>query len=639
MSRSASDAQAETDADWGLARNQLFGMIMEGRSFSGRERNCCFLNLEGERFATISAVSGLDFDDDARAVGLTDWDQDGRLDMWISNRNAPRLRFMKNVAPANHHFLALRLTGNGTTTNRDAIGARVTVEYVDSADGQGQRAHKSLRAGEGFMSQSSKWLHFGLAKADTIQKIIVRWPAGQTEEFTGAKINQRFQLVQGSGVAKLNPPVATSRSIEPAEQTIPVQSMNARIFLESRVKMPTVEFSTPNGPAQQESFDTGKPTLVNVWASWCSPCLIEMKELAEKKQELENVGIQVLSLSVDQLSDPPTSKSDVAGVVQGLEYPYVWGFIDQAQMTQFQEMQNLFFFLRQPLPLPTSFLVDRSGRLAAIYKGPVTVEQIVHDVQVSPKSAVDVSNLVAQLPGRSIDHPIVHAVAKRSDALTRHRIASWLEESGKNAEAIEHFQELAHAHSDWELPHRTVAKLLLDQNRINDAGVYAEKALQLNPKSSDAHNSMGLIYSRAGNLESAESHFKQAIRLDRDSPGAFNNLGIASAMQGKLDIAEKCFAKAVELDPDFAQAHINLGNVYAGTKQSEKAKKHYEIAIQLDPQNIEPYNNLGTMYGRLGELQKAIECYQASLRIDPDNPATQRNLSKAMELLNSKTNR
>ena len=75
-------------------------MMKGGRSFSANERNCCFLNMGAApaaagRFANISAVSGLDYPDDGRAVALVDWDQDGDLDMWISNRNAPRLRLMR----------------------------------------------------------------------------------------------------------------------------------------------------------------------------------------------------------------------------------------------------------------------------------------------------------------------------------------------------------------------------------------------------------------------------------------------------------------------------------------------------------------------------------------------------------------
>ena len=101
-------------------------LVREGRSWSGNERNCCFLNIGGVRMADVSAVSGLDFADDGRGVALTDWDQDGDLDILTTNRGAPRLRFLQNNLGNRNNYVALRLVG--TTCNRDAIGARATVE-------------------------------------------------------------------------------------------------------------------------------------------------------------------------------------------------------------------------------------------------------------------------------------------------------------------------------------------------------------------------------------------------------------------------------------------------------------------------------------------------------------------------------
>ena len=111
-------------------------MMLSGRSFSGRERNCCFLNTGQPRFANISAVSGCDFPDDARAVAVVDWDTDGLLDLWVLNRNAPRLRFLRNTAPRLHPYLSIGLRGNGTNTNRDGIGARVEVVCPDHSPGR-----------------------------------------------------------------------------------------------------------------------------------------------------------------------------------------------------------------------------------------------------------------------------------------------------------------------------------------------------------------------------------------------------------------------------------------------------------------------------------------------------------------------
>ena len=57
---------------------------------------------------------------------LADWDFDGDLDLWITNRTAPRVRFLRNnLKSGSKSCSAIKLQGNGKSTNRDAIGARV----------------------------------------------------------------------------------------------------------------------------------------------------------------------------------------------------------------------------------------------------------------------------------------------------------------------------------------------------------------------------------------------------------------------------------------------------------------------------------------------------------------------------------
>ena len=111
----------------------------------------------------------MSFLDDARAHALVDWDYDGDLDIWSTNRTAPRLRFLRNDANGDQHFLALRLRGR--QCNRDAIGARVEVVLPN---GPGAKPLvRSLRAGEGFLAQSTKWLHFGLGRTSTIDSVVI----------------------------------------------------------------------------------------------------------------------------------------------------------------------------------------------------------------------------------------------------------------------------------------------------------------------------------------------------------------------------------------------------------------------------------------------------------------------------------
>ena len=168
-------------------------LVQAGGSHSGHERNRAFLNTTEGRFADVSAISGLDFADDARAVAPVDWDHDGDLDLWLSNRTGPQVRLLRNDAANGTSSIALRLVGR--SVNRDAIGSRVELFTAGSATPR----VRLLSAGNGFLAQGSKWVHFGLGDATEIDRVIVHWPGGEPETFDELRPDHRYRLVQGAG--------------------------------------------------------------------------------------------------------------------------------------------------------------------------------------------------------------------------------------------------------------------------------------------------------------------------------------------------------------------------------------------------------------------------------------------------------
>jgi hypothetical protein len=98
--------------DYADAWNAIRVMVMDqGLSWSGGEKNRLFLNLGDKTFAEFSALSSADSVADGRAVAELDWDDDGRLDLLLKNRTAPRLQFFRNQMPGTGHFLAISLAG------------------------------------------------------------------------------------------------------------------------------------------------------------------------------------------------------------------------------------------------------------------------------------------------------------------------------------------------------------------------------------------------------------------------------------------------------------------------------------------------------------------------------------------------
>ena len=116
------DSKNDTKTANPVPHAQLSRMIEQGRSFSGKEKNCVYLNTgNNDLFTDVSFSSGLDFSDDGRSVASVDWDHDGDLDLFISNRNAPRIRFLKNNLKDSKGSVMIKLKGNGVNSNLDAI--------------------------------------------------------------------------------------------------------------------------------------------------------------------------------------------------------------------------------------------------------------------------------------------------------------------------------------------------------------------------------------------------------------------------------------------------------------------------------------------------------------------------------------
>ena len=124
MSKSpTSNANLDDRAEEYLSNWSALGqMVSRGMSFSGRERNRAFLNLGDGRFADVSSAFGLDAIGDGRGIAVTDWDQDGDVDLWMANRTGPRARLMLNETCPGSGYVAFEL--RGTQCNRDAKCAR-----------------------------------------------------------------------------------------------------------------------------------------------------------------------------------------------------------------------------------------------------------------------------------------------------------------------------------------------------------------------------------------------------------------------------------------------------------------------------------------------------------------------------------
>ncbi len=155
-----------------------------------KSRDQLFENNEG-KFTDVSGSAGPGFALELSTRGgvYADLDNDGDLDLITSN-SRDRALVLENVRANVHAWVNLKL--QGTTSNRDAIGARVTVQVGDKTQ------YKEVRAGSSYQSHYDNRLHFGLGEAETINQITIIWPGGGEQTHKNLNPNH-FYLIKENG--------------------------------------------------------------------------------------------------------------------------------------------------------------------------------------------------------------------------------------------------------------------------------------------------------------------------------------------------------------------------------------------------------------------------------------------------------
>src|SRR4051794_37557425 len=153
-----------------------------------------FRNLGDGRFEELidEAGSGVSSAHTSRGCAFGDFDNDGDMDILVMNMNEPP-SLLRNDVSGGGHWLKVLLVG--TTSNRSAIGARVTARYGTRTQAQEVTAQSS------FYSANDRRLHFGLGTAASAD-LTIRWTNGTPEKVAGVAADQLVVIREGSGIVR-----------------------------------------------------------------------------------------------------------------------------------------------------------------------------------------------------------------------------------------------------------------------------------------------------------------------------------------------------------------------------------------------------------------------------------------------------
>jgi hypothetical protein len=160
-----------------------------------------FRNLGNGKFEDVSAAMGPPFRQPmvARGAAYADFDNDGDLDLVLTTSNGPA-RLLRNDNGNRNDMLRVKLIG--TRSNRDAIGAKVTLTTAN-----GMRLDAMVKTGSSYLSQSELPLTFGLGKPTNAKTVNLQiaWPSGRKESITHIAVNQFLTIKEGDGIVSARP--------------------------------------------------------------------------------------------------------------------------------------------------------------------------------------------------------------------------------------------------------------------------------------------------------------------------------------------------------------------------------------------------------------------------------------------------
>jgi tetratricopeptide (TPR) repeat protein len=576
-----SPVEAKPSETYEQGWNVVNELIRSDRTWSGHERNVFYANNGDGTFSDASGVVGMDFVEDSRTFALADFDHDGRLEVLLKNRTGPQLRLLKNTVPNLGPSISFRLRGD--KSNRDAIGAAITVEAGSL------RQTRMLQAGSGFIAQHTKDVFFGMGEAKGQVQASIRWPSGLVQKFKDLPLNHRIWVEEGRDPSRIEPfkPQSTRQTVASVQEPAPMPTTVETWLL---VPVTTPNFSLPDFKEEPQTLAAfqGKAVLLYFWVASSAACLEDLlvfKRLYTAWASPRSIdhALQLLTVNFD---DPANvNRARLLAKEHQLPFPILQGSDDVAGI--YNILYRHLFDRHRDLPLPAAFLIDDQGGIVKIYQGPINAQQLEQDFRQLPRTAEERLAKALPIPG-----------------------------------VIDTFE--------FRRNHLSSGSVYYQRGYMDQAEASFQLALRDNPSSAEALFGLGSVYLKEDKTNESRASFERATRVQANYPdtlaNAWNNLGLIATREGNIAEAIPYFQAALKLNPDHLIALSNLGDAYRQQKNWDESRKVLEHAVALSPEDPEVLLSLGTLYGQINDTKQAFEYLHKALKYRPDYPETLNNL-------------
>jgi enediyne biosynthesis protein E4 len=190
------DADLDGSLDLAVVNGHIDDTVRNVRNVGYAQPPQLFMNNGKGMFRDVGAEIGGAFNQPKVGRGLAygDFDRDGDLDLLMTCNHGPAYLYRNDQLAGNR---SIRFHLVGTKSNRDAIGATVRIFHGGSSQS------RLVKGGSSYLSQSELPVTFGLGKRDKIDRLLILWPSGRTEEYKDLAAGRAYQCVEAKGITPL----------------------------------------------------------------------------------------------------------------------------------------------------------------------------------------------------------------------------------------------------------------------------------------------------------------------------------------------------------------------------------------------------------------------------------------------------
>ena len=643
-------------------RNAFFDAAkLQQYSIYSRQRNRCYASMGASGFAEVSAASGIDYFDDSRALAATDWDHDGDVDVVVVNRNGPQLRFFINTLNR-RNSISFRLKGE--TSNRDAIGARIEVKLR----GVAAPLVKTVQAGSGFLSQSSKRLTFGVGEAKKVESVVVRWPSGKVHLFKQLAVGTMYELAEGNAepIERVSNRYQLKLRGSMLAGSVRSPTPGERVLFVPRYPLPSPEAQVASGKWSLLQTSGGRPSIFLFWGQ-NSESEQALQQLNRFVGDLENANANVVTVFTDSSDWRPDE-----------QWKYLENFAENSPEIKnwtslsdggLESMKIVFghWFEKQELPEnPFALLVDQDMKVVGFYPveaiqkdqllsdlklcghAPMLADQVSNDdgFWVSSNLFVESRNLADRLEKAGFEAASEQLLAHVSD-----EVAEDLKNEAKDFAALGRY-DLAQQFFEAAIQEApdNISALLGRSNLAIDHALAVNRS-ELNSGPTNPDNSALAVSDGGLTLPEAKVGFERVLEIDPNEWRA--TIGIAKiqllqnrpsealktlvdyqkinprveviAMQGRVlfqsgdyNEAERVLGRAYDERPDLPFLAGDLGYLFLLRDEPKFARKLLRQAHRLQPSDLTFLRMLAETEFLTGNFNRAVDLYTRVNQLQPD---------------------